>query len=407
MTNDTSAAETQDAIRGPAEPTPIVVTSRTRWITVIAVLLVLFWVGYSAPSARSMLLGGVTLALFLALPVRLLSRVMPRGPAVGVTFLALILVCVTATVVLVPIVIEQLTSLAESIPEIAANIENAVRDILQRLESRGLLEGTAEETLDSVRAEGFSRTQEIIETILAWLLDLLSNTVGLLFQAAGVFFIASALLSSTERIRKTLVGSVPAKYQSETDDLLTDMGESTSRFMGALSLSAVEQGTLAAIALYLIGVPYAVVLGLLTAVTSILPYIGAWIGAVPSTLIALTVSPLAAVLTIISYVSINTFDGNFVSPRLQGSALRVSPIVTFLAVIAGGQIAGPIGGVIALPLVGAIRVFYDFLAARVRVVETPPAMRNVVLTTRPDGSGGGRPGARVIAARTPRPRRPL
>lgn len=406
MTNGSSTND-GNATRERAEPTPIVVTSRTRWILVAAVLFLLYWVGHSAPTARAMLLGGITLALFLSFPVTQLARIMPRGLAVLVTFLGLVLVGVIAVVVLVPIIVEQLTSLAEATPDLARNVENVFRDVLERLERRGLLEGTAEETLASVRSGISERLQGIVEMVLASLLDLLSNTVGLLFQAVGILFVASTLVSSADRIRETLVNAVPEKYRGDADELVTDMGESTSRFMGGLAISALEQGALATVALYFIGVPYALLLGILTAVTSILPYIGAWFGAAPAIVIAATVSPVAAILTLLAYVAINMFDGNVVSPRLQGRALRVSPIITFLAVIAGGQIAGPFGSVLALPLVGALRVLYDFLDARVRVVETPPAMRTVVLTTRPDGSSGGRGGARVIAARAPRRRRRL
>jgi len=407
MTNGASTADDQGGTPDRQEPTPIVITSRTRWIAVAAVLFLLYWVGHSAPTARAMLLGGITLALFLSLPVTQLSRVMPRWLAVLVTLLGLVLLGVVAVVVMVPIIVEQLTSLAEATPDLARNVENVFRDVLQRLERRGLLEGTAEETLASVRSGVSERLQGIVETVLASVLDLLSNTVGLLFQAVGILFVATALVGSADRIRVTLVNAVPEKYRGDANELVTDMGESTSRFMGGLAISAVEQGALATVALYFIGVPYALLLGILTAVTSILPYIGAWFGAVPSIVIAATVSPVAAILTVVAYISINMFDGNVVSPRLQGRALRVSPLITFLAVIAGGQIAGPFGSVLALPLVGALRVVYDFFVARVRVVETPPAMRTVVLATRPDGSRGGRAGARVIAGRTPRRRRRL
>ncbi len=409
MTNGATAVNGngEDAPERP-EPTPIVITSRTRWIAVVAFLLLLFWVGQSAPTARAMLLGGITLALFLSFPVAQLSRVMPRGLAVLVTFLGLVLLGVIAVLVMVPIIVEQLTSLAEATPSLARNVEDVFRRVLQSLEQRGLLEGSAEDTLRSVRSGVTERLQGIVETVLASLLDLLSNTVGLAFQAVGILFVASTLLGSADRIRQTLVNAVPEKYRDDTAELLADMGESTSRFMAGLSISAVEQGALATIALYVIGVPYALLLGIVTALTSILPYVGAWLGAIPSIVIAATVSPIAALLTLVSYVAINMFDGNLVSPRIQGRVLRVSPIITFLAVIAGGQIAGPFGSVLALPLVGVLRVFYDFMVARVRVVETPPAMRTVVLASRPDGSSGARGGPRIVAARVaPRRRRRL
>lgn len=79
---------------------------------------------------------------------------------------------------------------------------------------------------------------------------------------------------------------------------------------------------MAAIGLWLLGVPYFFVLGIWMAVTAILPYIGAFLGGIPAVIIALTISWQLAVVTIVLYVVINQVEGNLITPRIQGNAVQ-------------------------------------------------------------------------------------
>jgi predicted PurR-regulated permease PerM len=109
-------------------------------------------------------------------------------------------------------------------------------------------------------------------------------------------------------------------------------------------------------------------LGVIFGLTACIPYLGAWLGAIPLVLIALlsggwVTGLLALGLTFL----VNGFDSNIVQPRVQGKALNVHPIVIMLAVIGGGELAGPLGAVFALPVIGILRVTADFFAARLAV----------------------------------------
>jgi predicted PurR-regulated permease PerM len=98
------------------------------------------------------------------------------------------------------------------------------------------------------------------------------------------------------------------------------------------------------------------------------PFVGSYIGGIPATIVAFTVSPTTGILTALAYALINFTDGNLIAPRVQGNAIRVSPLFIFLAVIAGGQIAGVWGALMAVPTLAVVRVVFDFLMDRVVVV---------------------------------------
>ena len=124
------------------------------------------------------------------------------------------------------------------------------------------------------------------------------------------------------------------------------------------------QGAVSAVGLFVLGVPYALLLGTWVALTAVVPYLGAWLGAVPAVIVAFAVSPVTALLTALFYLIIQQLEGNVLQPRIQGSALHVPSILIFLAVIAGGEMVGLLGVIFAVPALAALKVLFDFFRAR-------------------------------------------
>ncbi len=83
-------------------------------------------------------------------------------------------------------------------------------------------------------------------------------------------------------------------------------------------------------------------------------------------------SPTIAVLTVIAFIAIQQLEGNLLTPRIQGRAVQVHPIIVLLAVIGGGQLAGLVGVLFAVPTLAVVKVFVDFLRLRVRAKPEEP-----------------------------------
>ncbi len=111
----------------PGGPTPILISKRVRNVLLVGGLIALLLLPRFAPSVPIIVLGGAILALLLSFPVRLLSRVMPRGLALLTTGLALIGLVAWGLVFLLPIVVAQLTGLIAAAPEFAAREPPAAR----------------------------------------------------------------------------------------------------------------------------------------------------------------------------------------------------------------------------------------------------------------------------------------
>ena len=143
-----------------------------------------------------------------------------------------------------------------------------------------------------------------------------------------------------------------------------------SRYLAGLALVLAIQGVISAVALYLIGVPYPLALGAWVSITAVVPFIGAWIGAVPAVLVAASISWNAVILTAAVFLAIQQIEGNFLTPRIQSQATRAPSILVFLAVIAGGAMFGFLGVLFAVPAVAVLRVLFDFLRVRLRTGPT-------------------------------------
>ena len=89
-------------------------------------------------------------------------------------------------------------------------------------------------------------------------------------------------------------------------------------------------------------------------------------------------------LVILAYIGIQQLEGNVLTPRIQGQALRVHPILVFLAVIVGTEIAGLTGAIFAVPTLAVLRVLTDFLRQRLRITR---AAEPVPLLARPMARG--------------------
>ena len=110
--------------------------------------------------------------------------------------------------------------------------------------------------------------------------------------------------------------------------------------------------------------PYALALGAWVSITAVIPYLGAWLGAIPALLVAFSISPTTAALTGILFLVIQQLEGNILTPRIQAQTIKVPPVLVFLAVLVGGSLAGITGVLVAVPVLATIRVIFDFLRVR-------------------------------------------
>ena len=138
------------------------------------------------------------------------------------------------------------------------------------------------------------------------------------------------------------------------------MEHSLVSYVKGQSLVSLIIGTSAGVGLWLFGVlgwlphgqKYALLFGAWVAITELIPYLGPWLGAIPPFLYALVVNPVSAIWVFLLFLGIHQVEGHVVVPKVMGSALRLHPLLVIFGLLAGGEIYGLPGALVALPLLG-------------------------------------------------------
>jgi predicted PurR-regulated permease PerM len=133
-------------------------------------------------------------------------------------------------------------------------------------------------------------------------------------------------------------------------------------------------GTSAGIGMWVLGtvglVPgadkYAVLFGAWVAVMELIPYLGPWLGAIPPIIYALVVHPISAVWVALLFLGIHQIEGHIVVPNVMGSALRLHPLLVIFGLLAGGELYGLPGILVALPFLAVMRALWEFFGERVQ-----------------------------------------
>lgn len=149
------------------------------------------------------------------------------------------------------------------------------------------------------------------------------------------------------------------KKKKKTYRLIKQIDFETTQYFKGLALTLVIQFFEYTILFYIIGHPNFLLLGILSSISSLIPYFGGLVVNVIAIMIASVISPKLLIMTLIIAVIFPNIDGYIVSPRVYGKTNNLSPLLTIFAVFAGGVLGGFVGILIALPLTIIIRTIYN------------------------------------------------
>jgi predicted PurR-regulated permease PerM len=225
-------------------PTPIPISKRTRTVLILAVLALLGLVIWFVPSVLTTVVGGFALALALSFPVRWLSQLMPRGLAILLSFLLLVGLVVLAALFLVPLVGDQLTSLANSVPGMANTAELSLRDALGFFQDRRHLPSNPNDVVSRIREDLTNAARAVAGNALGGALNVNTGTFSFALTLFGVIFVGAYLLIDVRRFKAAYLRAAPHHCRRDFLTLWDAFGHSLSKYLGGLALVLAIQGVL-------------------------------------------------------------------------------------------------------------------------------------------------------------------
>jgi predicted PurR-regulated permease PerM len=355
-----------------------------RWVQLVALPLALLLLWSVAGAVRHVLflfLVALLIALLLNPVVRGLGKAwIPRGPAVALVYLAFAAAVGLTILALATVVVQQTKTAAHRIdayftvtsghpPHTGAEQDLArFQSWLDHNHLSGVhVQKQGDKFLHQV---GLKDVQKYTSRALNWAEGAGVVAVTLLFDVFLVVVVSIYMLLDMQRWSDAIDRRFPPRRGSP--GLIGRMEQAVASYVRGQLLLSLIIGVSSGLGLWILGMVglmphggrYAAAFGGWAGVTELIPYIGPWLGALPPVLYALVQHPLSALWVALLFLGIQQLEGHVIVPNVMGRSLRLHPLLVIFGLLAGGEIYGFPGILVALPLLAAAKAVWEFFHER-------------------------------------------
>jgi len=282
-----------------------------------------------------------------------------RGTAIFCAYLVTALAITVLAVMVAPQVRDSILNVVNSVPEYIRQISV----LLQKLTTDYNLDPKIVETITETLSSAFKSLSAIALNLIPQIFNA-SVSLGSLIIDLFMAVIASIyMLASKERLIFQIKKILYSFLKEKRADRVIEIGQRAnlmfSKFINGKIIDSIIIGIMCFVGTLFIYSPYAILLGVIVGITNIIPFFGPFIGAIPSILILLMVSPWDALIFAIFVLALQQFDGNILGPKILGDSTGLAPIWVLVAITIGGGLFGFVGMVAGVP---TFAVIYSLLS---------------------------------------------
>jgi predicted PurR-regulated permease PerM len=337
-----------------------------RWIQLVALPLLVVAL-YLVAKAAGVVLLAFTVAAVIALILNpivafLQRRRVPRGLAILVVYLGLLVVAVGAGVLLANPVADQAQKFGDDVPSIVDDANGRLADLQGYFDRKGInveVKRQGETALQTLQEKVVGGTSDIVDFGGQILKTVVTAGLGLLL----VIVLSVYMLIYGERIGAAVRSIMPPGDGTEADDFPTRIQRAVGGYLRGQLLFSLAMGTGAGVGLWILGATgvfpdgktYAFAFGAWFGLMELIPFVGPFLGALPPLLVALFQDPLTAVWLGIFFTALQQLEGHVVAPYIFGHTLRINPLLVIFALLLGGEAYGFLGALLSLPIAAMVR----------------------------------------------------
>lgn len=306
-----------------------------------------------------LVLAAVVIATAVSPVAGRLERWLPRVAGVLLVYLCVAVVFALFIWIVVPPLVDQVRTLIEDAPTMFEDLE-------VWLEERNL--PSLEQFQD--------RARTLAESGAAILFTAAPGVFGAFFDVLLVVAMSAYFAIAAPSLVQFAISLIPTAYQPYARDVLTEAGQTMGGYVRGSLLDGAIVAVISYVGLTIIGVDFAVVLALLAFIGEFIPILGPLLAGAPAVAIALTDGVTTALIVLVFYFLIQQFESYVLLPLIMRSQADIPPLLTQVALVTGAAVAGFIGALLAIPLLGGVYVLtLRVFAPAVRAwtgVEAPP-----------------------------------
>ncbi|HVR77944.1 MAG TPA: AI-2E family transporter [Acidimicrobiia bacterium] len=309
----------------------------------------------------------IFVAVFMAVamepPVHYLAkRGWRRGPATALVFVVAFALMVGFFVSLAPLLVDQINALIDALPGYIGSVAQLAQDWFGIELSTETLQQEAAGLPDIVANAG--------GTVLGGLLNVTEGVAGFLFFATTVALFSFYIVAELPQLQRTILSTMPPERQRDALHVWDVAVEKMGGYIYSRLILALVSATLSSIFLSVLGVPYAVPLGIWVGVLSqLIPVIGTYLAAILPAVVALSAEGVGTMVwVLVGFVGYQQVENFLIAPRITKRTMEIHPAVSIGAIIIGSTLLGPIGVILALPMTGVIQALISETRRRHHVI---------------------------------------
>lgn len=317
----------------------------------VAIALLLLWLLGHVIQTILLLTIAALLAYALAPAVALLERIMPRFIAILVVYLLLLGGLGVLLYLIISAVIVQVQSLSSYVQALLVpGPGGQLTPLEQTARSLGISQTQILSARDHIITyiEGFSGS----------IVPLLTGLGGTILDILLVAVLSIYLLASGSRVSNWLRHNMPSRLQGQMKFFLDTLQRVVGGYIRGQLLLCGIVGVFVGVGMYIIGVPFALLLGVLAFLLEFIPVLGTLVSGAICVALALTQGWLIAVIVLIYFVIVHVLEGDVLGPRIVGKTIGLHPVVSLAALIAGSELFGIVGALFAAPLAGVLQALF-------------------------------------------------
>ena len=316
--------------------------------TIITILVTIFLVGilYQIRDILILFLIVVALVVTFSPIIRSWEKYIPRPLAIFLLYLLLALSVTLVGVLVLPVFFTQLRDFLFHLYETANYYGINSGDIYNQLRN---LQGT----------QNFGQLLGQFRGSLGTLYSTTMGFVGGLIALFTVLVTTFYLLLEEKNLQQSITSLIPVNQHKRASNIFDKISDKMGRYLRGQVLLMLIVGVVIGVAMKILGVPYAMLLGIWAGSMELLPYVGPIVGALPGVLLAFTLGPTYGIIALIIYFLVQQLENQFLVPKIMGHALGLSPVVIIFSLLIGGKLLGFVGLLIAVPITAALGVLYE------------------------------------------------
>lgn len=329
-------------------------TNSAKIVFLISLLIGLVWFVYKTSWVLELIIISLLIVYVLFPITEYLTekRRVSHLISVIVTFTCFLILIFILLVLVVPVVQEEIQAIAHDLPNYIVLIQRYVEDAAEYLMAYDL----GPEIIDFVRNLS-TNLKPVFEELASFSISIISGLVDIFF----IMFIVFYLLYDFNNIRRMIIKIVPDRYKLYGEEFMAIIDRNFGNYIRGNVIRCTIVGLLTGIILFIVGMPYSLLLGILAGVLNIILYIGPYVAAIPAVILSFSPHTPSPILVIIIYIVVQTIDGVLLTPMLLGRAVKLKPITVIVSLLIGQQLAGALGMILSTPVAGIIRSLMEFM----------------------------------------------